>query len=248
MNNRGEIELKRIYALIKIICILTCFIISCENPSDSSELETGTLTDIDGNVYQTVKIGNQWWMVENLKVTHYRNGDAIPNLTSDSEWGGISTGAYCAYDNDENNVNIYGYLYNWFTVDDDRNIAPEGWHVPTDEEWKELEMFLGMSRVEADSAGMRGIDIGGKLKETGTTHWNRPNNGATNESLFTARPGGRRGGVGFFFWLGEGAYFWSSTEYNNAEAWYRRLDNYLSDIWRETYEKNYGLSIRLVRD
>ena len=152
--------------------------------------ETGTVTDIDGNTYQTVKIGDQWWMAENLKVTCYRNGDAIPNITDGTTWASLSTGAYCEYNNDINNVATYGRLYNWYAVTDSRNIAPAGWHVPSDAEWKQLEMYLGMSQSEADATGWRGTDEGGKLKEVGTMHWNSPNTGATNESGFTALPGG----------------------------------------------------------
>jgi len=171
---------------------------------------TGTVTDIDGNVYKTVKIGNQWWMAENLKVTRYRNGDPIPNITDNHTWVDLSTGAYCNYNNDISNVATYGRLYNWYAVDESRNIAPAGWHVPTDDEWKQLEIYLGMSPTEADETHWRGTDEGGKLKETGTTHWYSPNTGATNESGFTALPGGYRVSGGFSS-LGFGAYFWSST-------------------------------------
>lgn len=118
---------------------------------------TGTVTDIDGNVYQTVKIGNQWWMAENLKVSHYQNSDAIPNVTNNSDWGNLSTGAYCAYNNDNVNISTYGLLYNWYAVADSRELAPTGWHVPTDEEWKQLEMSLGMSDSEANDRGWREV-------------------------------------------------------------------------------------------
>jgi uncharacterized protein (TIGR02145 family) len=106
------------------------------------------VTDYDGNVYQIVLIGGQCWMMENLKVTHYRNGDPIPHVPNIGEWYGLSSGAYCDYNNDPGNVETYGRLYNWYAVDDSRNIAPEGWHVPTDDEWKQLEMYLGMSQAE----------------------------------------------------------------------------------------------------
>lgn len=156
--------------------------------NDNGGYETGTVTDIDGNVYQTIKIGNQWWMAENLKVTHYRNGNAIPNVTSYFSWRDLSSGAYCAYNNDNGNADAYGMIYNWYwyAVDDSRNIAPIGWHVPTDEEWKELEMYLGLSQTEADDTGYRGTDEGDKLKAT--TGWYNNGNG-TNESGFTALPG-----------------------------------------------------------
>lgn len=104
-------------------------------PSAFCQLETGKVTDIDGNTYKTVKIGNQWWIAENLKVTHYRNGDAIPEVTDNEQWKNLNSGAYCAYDNNESNAAVYGYLYNWYAMNDSRNIAPEGWYVPSDEEW-----------------------------------------------------------------------------------------------------------------
>lgn len=207
-----------------------------------------TVTDINGNVYRTVKIGDQWWMAENLKVTHYRNGDTIPNVTDDSEWANLSTGAWCVYGNDESNADTYGYLYNLYAVDDSCNIAPKGWHVPTDEEWKTLEMHLGMSQSEADDYGYRGTDEGGKLKETGTTHWNSPNNGATNESGFSALPGGYRYLNGDFKYMGYYAYFWSSTEYYSDLAWGRYLDCGSSGVYRYNFAKQCGLSIRIIRD
>ena len=207
------------------------------------------MVDYDGNVYQVVKIGSQCWMMENLKVTHYRNGDPIPNVTDDSEWEALSTGAYCEYDNDPANVATYGRLYNWYAVDDNRNIAPEGWHVPTDEEWKQLEMYLGMSQVEADGGGWRGTDEGGKLKEAGYDHWYDPNEGATNESGFTALPGGVRFNNGPFSSMGQSANFWSSTLYSNDRAWRRLLDMGSSQVHRNAgYQKHYGISIRCVKD
>lgn len=211
---------------------------------------SNTVTDIDGNVYQTVTIGSQVWMAENLKVTHYRNGDPIPHVTDGSTWGGLTTGAYCNNDNEEGNVAIYGRLYNWYSVDDSRNIAPAGWHVPTDEEWKQLEIYLGMSQTEADDFGSRGNDEGGKLKEAGTTHWTYPNAGATNESDFTALPGGYRSYDGNFSRMGSSAYFWSSTisGYTYPEAWRRSLQSVYSDINRSFGHKRWGLSVRCVRD
>lgn len=215
-------------------------------PDCGPELET--VTDIDGNVYQTVTIGEQVWMAKNLKVMHFRNGDPIPNITDNTEWKEISTGAYCNFDNDEHNVATYGRFYNWYAVDDSRSIAPEGWYVATDEEWKQLEMYLGMSQSEADDLGWRGTDEGGKLKETGTTHWNSPNAGASNESDFSALPGGYRNSNGYSYYIGGTAYFWSSTEFSSPVAWIRYLDYSNSDINRYHYDKNSGFSVRCVRD
>ncbi len=214
--------------------------------SQSGPDSTGTVTDYDGNVYQTVKIGNQWWMAENLKVTHYRNGNAIPNVTE--AWASLSTGAYCDYDNDVNNVATYGRLYNWYAVADSRNIAPAGWHVPTDEEWKQLEMYLGMSQAEADATGWRGTDEGGKLKESGTTHWFSPNTGATNESGFTALPGGYRDPGGSFASMVYTAYFWSSTEFDSGGARNRSTGYSSSQVNRNYDFKRCGFSVRCVRD
>jgi len=220
-----------------------------QGQTDQAAVTVSTnITDIDGNTYRTVKIGNQWWMAENLKVTHYRNGDAIPNVTDATEWSNLTTGAYCNYDNDEGHVDTYGRLYDWYSVNDSRNIAPEGWHVPTDEEWKELEMYLGMSQSEADDIGKRGIDEGGKLKEAVTDHWMSPNAGATNESGFSALPGGFRHYYGYFVVMGYNAIFWSSTEYGGNLVWCRSLRSYFSGVNRDHYPKLFGFSVRLVRD
>jgi uncharacterized protein (TIGR02145 family) len=215
---------------------------------DVTVIRAGFVTDIDGNTYRTVKIGNQWWMAENLRVTHYRNGDPIPHVTDAGAWAGLATGAYCSYDNDDAYVDNYGRLYNWFAVDDSRNIAPEGWHVPTDEEWKVMEMYLGMSQAEADAADWRGTDEGGKLKETGTTHWNAPNVGATNESGFFARPGGLRTLNGIYNNIWYYAFFWSSTELNSSNAWFRYLINSSAQVYRYSDYKQDGFSVRCVKD
>jgi uncharacterized protein (TIGR02145 family) len=207
----------------------------------------GTVTDIDGNLYYTVKIGDQQWMLENLRVTHYRNGDPIPNVTDSSTWESLTTGARCNYDNDEGLAATYGRLYNWYAVDDSRNIAPEGWHVPTDDEWKQLEMHLGMNQAEADGVAYRGTDEGGKLKEAGTVHWAIPNEGATNESGFTALPGGVRL-IGRFQGAGFAALFWCSTDDSGDFAYLRTLEFLNSTVFRGGSSKRSGLSIRCVRD
>jgi len=203
--------------------------------SFTTEEATEILMDIDGNVYQTVKIGNQWWMAENLKVTHYRNGDAIPNVTDDTEWYNLATGAYCNYGNDINNVATYGRLYNWYAVDDSRKIAPEGWHVPSDTEWRTLVDYLGS-------------DAGGKMKETGIEYWSSPNTGATNESGFSALPGGYRSGGAPYHPVGYHAYFWSSMELGSGYAWYRYLSYDSSGVYRGNYDKRAGVSVRCVRN
>ena len=197
-----------------------------------------TVTDIDGNVYETVIIGEQEWTVTNLKVRHYRNGDPIPTGLSDSQWSSTTAGAYAVYDNNESNADTYGYLYNWYAVDDSRNIAPAGWHVPTDDEWQTLVDYLGGSSI-----------AGGKMKETGTEHWNSPNTGATNESGFTALPGGYRGsGNGNDYGMGGYGHFWSSTEGGSGLAWNRILSYYGSGVYRGGSGKQSGFSVRCLRD
>ena len=207
-------------------------------------------TDINGNLYQIVRIGDQVWMEENLKVTHYRNGDAIPTGHSNSEWENLSTGAYAVYNGNESNADTYGYLYNWFAVDDSRNIAPEGWHVPTDDEWKELEMHLGMSQSEADDTGCNGTNEGSKLAGNADL-WNSgalENNSEFGSSGFTALPGGYRDGDGHYNGVGNGGTFWSSTEGGSHGAWHRILFYGNSDVNRGGSNKHGGFSVRCIRD
>ncbi|MBN2410806.1 Ig-like domain-containing protein [candidate division KSB1 bacterium] len=201
-------------------------------------LSTDIVTDIDGNVYQIIKIGDQWWMAENLKVTHYRNGDPIIKVTSNSVWTGLNSGAYCYYNNNSSTADIFGALYNWFAVTDGRNIAPEGWHVPSDAEWQILTDYLGGAS-----------EAGGKMKETGTEYWNSPNSGATNESGFTALPGGFRSYLdGVFYSLRNNAHFWSSTEYDNDASWRRKLFYNSTEVSQDYVNKLFGFSIRCVKD
>ena len=209
--------------------------------------ETGTVTDIEGNTYKTIKIGNQWWMAENLNVTHYRNGDTIPNVTNSSDWQNLTTGTYCNYNNDASNADTYGRLYNWYAVNDSRKIAPIGWHVPTDEDWKTLEKYLGMSQSEANGTSFRGTNEGGKLKETGTIHWQSPNKGATNESGFSALPGGYRDHDGIYYTIGRIADFWSSTV-TGSYAWNRYVTYNNSGVSRNNAHKRGGFSVRCVKD
>jgi len=212
----------------------------------------GIVTDFDGNEYHTVKIGNQWWMVENLRVTHYRNGTAIPYEPRDQYWAGASTGVYCYYDANIDNISEYGLLYNFHAVDNANQIAPEGWHVASNDEWKELEMYLGMSQEQADLTLWRGTDEGGRLKETDTTHWDSPNTGATNETGFTAIPGGyRESNFGNYNGIGRGAYFWTSTGTTGSNSTYalvRLLINDKAQISRMGLLRKYGLSVRCVKD
>ncbi len=197
-----------------------------------------TFTDIDGNVYRIVRIGNQWWLAENLKSVHFRNGDPVPLVAGGAEWANLQTPAYCNYDNNAGNNAGYGRLYNWYAVSDARGLAPAGWHVPVDEEWQAMVEYLGGKEV-----------AGGKMKEEGTSHWMSPNTGATNESAFSALPGGYRNILdGNFFSMGEHAQFWTATELDNSVAWRRYLRNDIRDLYHSPNYKQYGFSVRCVKD
>ena len=207
--------------------------------------------DVDGNKYNLIQIGDQVWTAENLKVTHYRNGDPVPYVSSRSQWKNITSGVYCAYDNDENNADIYGYLYNWYALNDSRNIAPEGWHVPTDAEWKTMEMALGMSQSEVDGIEYRGIDEGSRLAGNADL-WmdgDLENSGSFGASGFSALPGSFRNSDGdFHFPLGLLAFFWSASDSSSDMAWHYELGADDSRVWRRTYPMRAGCSVRLIRD
>ena len=209
------------------------------------------LKDIDGNSYNTLQIGNQCWMKENLKVSKYRDGTVIPldesggttGIGTGQTWSSIKAGARTLYEHSPSNLATYGYLYNWYSVVDSKGLCPNGWHIPSDSEWTALTDFLG------------GLSVaGGKMKSTGTTYWNSPNTGATNESGFSVLPGGIRFSDGSFFNIRDFAFFWSATEYNSLHAWYRSLgvsggnvrrDSVMSDIFDG---KLVGASVRCLKD
>jgi uncharacterized protein (TIGR02145 family) len=178
-------------------------------------------------------------MTKNLDVATYRNGDPIPKVTSTAAWLALTTGAYCYYNNDSTTyAATYGKLYNWYAVNDPRGLAPEGWYIPTDFEWTTLATCLGGNPV-----------AGGPLKETGTTHWNTPNAGATNLTGFTGLPGGQRAHTtGNFFYVGNGGYWWSSTENGTDNVWYSTLRYNFDDLSKISSNKTVGLSVRCVRD
>jgi len=187
-----------------------------------------TAKDTDGNVYHLDTIGAQIWMVENLKVKHYRNGDPIPYSSAL-----LSTDAYCNYNDDESIGNVYGRLYNYYAVLDSRNICPKGFHLPTNEEWLTLETTLGGNNL-----------AGGEMKEAGTTHWNSPNTAATNSSGFTALPGGNLGS-GRFADLGNYAYFWAdpASQYSRALLYNNESDSGISNN-----APNQAFSVRCIKD
>ena len=212
----------------------TCGADSVHNPN----LTYGSMTDQDGNVYKTIVIGTQDWMAENLKASHYRNGDLIPVVTNPNTWAGLSTGATCWYNNDSATYNCpYGKLYNWYTTVDARNLCPTGWHVPTDAEWTTLGSFLG-----GDVIG------GGKMKSTGTQYWQSPNTAADNSSGFSGLPGGGRTFTGLYASIGTSGFWWSSSQNPTPAAWYRSLYYNFGYVNRATNYMQSGFSVRCLRD
>jgi uncharacterized protein (TIGR02145 family) len=215
--------------------------ISCKKGTGSIQSSTigdenSTQQDIIGSYnIASVTISTQVWTKKNLNVSRYRNGDLIPQVKDSATWAKLTTGAWCWYNNDSAIGAVYGKLYNWYAIHDPRGLAPAGWHIPSDTEWHTSGTFLG-------------ITAGGKMKETGTTHWFDPNVDATNISGFTGLPGGYRSASGQFCYIKYLGLWWTSTEYNISSAWYRRLlcySNFL-DWWR--FPKQMGFSVRCIRN
>ncbi|MEI7594729.1 MAG: fibrobacter succinogenes major paralogous domain-containing protein [Bacteroidota bacterium] len=249
------------FVFILVAIAFVVFANGCKKEKATTKIETGTMTDIDGNTYKTVKIGNKWWMAENLKVSRYSNGDTIKlpqigQMFDTAFWNNSDSGAYCVIENiDANSQNYkgckYGYLYNWFAVEDTRNLAPDGWHIPSDSEWKELELFLGMNASELDKLNWRGAKEGDKLKEQ--IGWSESYDKyvvwGTNESGFNAKGGGACmfNGVWSIPSTTKIGFWWSSS-LNGNEAYYRGLDYNKSSVFRYYGPKNYGFSIRCIKD
>jgi len=218
---------------LSLVGLIAMVISSCEK-----DKITGIMTDQDGNEYKTINIGTQTWMAENLRTTKYRDGSSIPLITEAVEWTSLNTGAYCNYGNtnDSDTIVTYGNLYNWFAVSDSRNLAPVGWHVPNDSDWTTLINYLGGSEI-----------AGNKLKEIGIVHWASPNSKATNETGFTALPGGFRNEYGNFMEIGYSGYWWSFTD---AVDDGRDRIMFSDHPWVSDWfaPKVNGLSVRCVKD
>lgn len=196
-----------------------------------------TVSDVEDHVYSTVLIGGQCWTVENLKTGTFRNGDPIPNVTGQTAWAELTTGAWSHFNNNSSNETLYGKLYNAYAVNDSRGICPEGWHVPSHDEWIELIDLLGGSDV-----------AGGKLKTIGTVNWQSPNTGATNEVGFSALPGGYRLYNGIFYSLGQFALFWSSTEFMTDLFHNQNIGFSYANAYSNLNEGRVGFSVRCLRD
>lgn len=212
--------------------------ISNANPNGIGQ----TITDIQGNSYAIVTIGNQTWMAENLRSTSYCNGDPIPQISNVDNWNTATTAGYTVYNSSTENDSIFGKLYNWFAMSDPRNICPCGWHVPTDAEFTELTDLLGTEG-----------SAGGKMKspgvlQSGTGLWDTDNFGATNESGFSAIPGGGRASGGQYFNLYQSAWFGVGDQINATSFWRRVLNNFSSGVTRDSVNKKTGCSVRCIQD
>lgn len=235
--------------LINLTLIFFYFILVAINYSCKKEDETitviGTIEDIEGNIYKTVKIGGQWWMAENLRVTKFNNGTNISNLTENIDWWNLKSSSYCWYHNDACFKNPYGAIYNGYAAINDA-ICPTGWHLPGDDEWKVLENYLGMTQSEVDRTKWRGTDQGTQLKNN--FGW-PPYYCGNNTVGFSALPSGTRVRNGVFEAFGLETWFWSTTPPSDypERLFVRGLYYEWQAITREDREYNYGLSIRCIK-
>jgi uncharacterized protein (TIGR02145 family) len=230
-SSNKQIKSFNILKALSFVMLFSLFL-SCNKDDHDEEI----ITDVDGNIYHTVVIGNQTWMLENLKTTKYNDGTEIPNVEENEEWELMNSGAYCNYDNLESNCELYGRLYNWYAVNTGK-LAPKEWRVATDSDWKILTDFLG------------GLEVaGGEIKEVGTIHWDSPNIGATNSSGFTALPGGHRYFDGYFTVINRGAIWWTSTSEDEGNAWFRSTMHNIIHIRRDVYGYQSGFSVRCIKE
>ena len=220
-----------------------------------STLRDDQVADIDVNIYNTINIGTQVWFRENLKTSRYASGGQISNVTSTSEWQALTSGAWRYYNDNNQYDTTYGKLYNWYAVADTRKICPTGWHVPSDNEWKTLETYLGMDPFELIVTDFRGstANVGGKLKKVDSSLWNTPNSGATNESGFSGIPGGRYNKDGTFINLSSEGAWWSSTlAIPNTNLGWLRILSYNNLGISRTMPKDLmvggGFSVRCIKD
>jgi uncharacterized protein (TIGR02145 family) len=208
----------------------------------------GSVTDIDGNTYNTIEIGTQIWMQENLKTTRYKNGTVIPTGLSNTAWQTTTTGACSDYNNDTANTAVYGKLYNWYAVADPAGLCPTGWHEPEDWEWNVLVKYIYPTADTNCISCSQSSFAGGAMKEIGLTHWAFPNTGATNLSGFTSLPGGLRNVNGSYNSIGNYGNWWSASGYTATEALQRFQLYNNSNIYRYYDNKSNGYSVRCVKD
>jgi len=236
-------QVSSLFSLVLILVLYSGCTSQTNTSTDTSEnvapistpIFPDSITDISGNNYKTVTIGTQVWMAENLKTTKYSDGTDIPMIEDAGIWEDLTTPAYCWYNNDEAAYkDTYGALYNWHAVKTGK-LCPTGWHVPNYDEWSVLMNYLGGKHI-----------AGSKLKESGLVHWKAPNEDASNESGFTALPGGFRGYDADFIFMGENASFWSTAWYNTFDAKSSGMHYKFRKFHRFNYGKDFGLSVRCL--
>ena len=208
-------------------------LVVCINPNSID-----TVNDVDGNTYNVIQIGAQYWMQENLKTTHYNNGTPITTGLTNADWQSNTSGAYSEYNNNSNNSSTYGNLYNWYAVANPAGLCPTGWHVPTNSEWMQLDVICG----GGDSIS------GGYLKEVGLTHWASPNFGATNATGFTALPGGSRLFNGPYSYMGYNGNWWAATDYSQNTAYYNHMLYGSAALLNDYTFKSTGHSVRCIKN
>jgi uncharacterized protein (TIGR02145 family) len=216
--------------------LISLSLFSAQSCNKDPGTKNDQIEDEDANIYTSITIGTQVWLVENLKTTKYRDGISIPNITDDAAWENLSSPAYCWYNNDALTYKAtYGALYNWYAVNTGK-LCPAGWHAPTYGEWGTLTTYLG------------GDNIAGKLKEAGTAHWVSPNTGSTNESGFTALPGGQRSEGGVFDFALSNGLWWTSSEVSTQEAFGIWIATDLTEVNNSMEDKRQGYSVRCIKD
>ena len=237
------------------VLLLALMFVGCGESSTNekvSPVDGESVEDIDGNRYEIVKIGSQYWFKSNLKVSKYRNGDSIPTRLNNSAWESTTDGAYAVYESEQENDDLYGKLYNHYAVTDSRGLCPTGWHVPSDAEWNILVKYLDPDADTTSSKIAQSIRAGGALKSKATQPsiggWGSPNEGATNSSGFTALPGGGRYNDGDFESLTIAGCWWSSSVSSGSLAWERSLTSNFSNFYHSLYGRTPGFSVRCVRD
>ena len=229
------------------IAILFLFFAACKKETEVPVLETSTVTDIDGNVYKTVKLGDDWWMCENLKVKTYRNGRAIYkvlNSEPDSIWEKLDSAAFADVDQ------RFGLYYNWHCVNNTNQLAPEGWHVATDEDWKTLERNIGMSEDQSNKTSWRGENISQKLLPLNSVSWpqNKESVFGNDSCQLLLLPGGCKLFNSTTGDVGQSGYWWCSTEESKTLAWYRNISTSKTSVFRYKLDKRYGLPVRCVKN
>lgn len=231
-------KITRIFSEIVILALVIILNACTKKATPEPDLSGSVVKDIDGNQYDVISIGSQKWTKQNLRTSHYKNGQVIPQVSDPALWSALTTGAWCWYNNDSTTyAATYGKLYNWYAVNDPRGLAPESFHIPDDVEWTTLSSALGGNTVS-----------GGAMKETGLVHWLSPNASATNSSNFTGLPSGFRNSDGTFNGITYSAPFWSATIFDAENSYIRELFYLNVNLLRNYNFNKNGFAVRCVRN